>query len=401
MAKKMKILVINSGSSSVKFELFSMPEEESEASGLLQRIGEKESELSYDLHGKEHNLQCSVADHAAGLALIIEALTDPAKGGVVDVASIGAVGHRVVHGGEAFSATARIDDDVMQALRDHIELAPLHNPPNIMGIEVAQALFSDVPQVAVFDTSFHQSIPQKAYLYAVPYELYEENRVRRYGFHGTSHRYVAKRAAAILGKPEDDVNLITAHLGNGASITAISGGKSVDTSMGLTPLEGLVMGTRCGDVAPALIAYLSRVRDLSVMEIDTLLNKKSGLLGVSGVSNDMRACEEAAAAGNERARLAIEMYAYRIKKYIGAYTAILGRVDALVFTAGAGENGIGLRRKVVDGLSGLGYDLDVSKNEVRGKEVDISTEASRSRILVIPTNEELMIARDTYAIAAG
>jgi acetate kinase len=399
--KAMKILVINSGSSSIKFELFAMPEERALASGLLQRIGEDQSELGYTINGEKHDVKKPVADHSAGLRLIIDALTDTSKGGLADIGEIGAVGHRVVHGGEAFSATAMIDDKVMQALRDHIELAPLHNPPNIMGIEVATEVLPNVPQVGVFDTSFHHSIPKHAFLYAVPYELYEENRVRRYGFHGTSHRYVAQRAAAMLGKAADEVNLITAHLGNGASITAIEKGQSVDTSMGLTPLEGLMMGTRCGDIDPALIAYLERVRSLSIGEIDKLLNKKSGLLGISGVSNDMRSCEDAARAGNERAKLALEMYAYRVKKYVGAYTAALGHVDALVFTAGAGENGVELRQQIVRGMDKLGYQLDEQKNNVRGKEVDVASEASPIRILVIPTNEELMIARDTYALAAN
>ncbi len=400
MTKAMKILVINSGSSSIKFELFAMPEEKALASGLLQRIGEDESELGYSINGEKYEVKEPVADHSAGLRLIIDALTNTSKGGLADIGEIGAVGHRVVHGGEVFSATAMIDDDVMQALRDHIELAPLHNPPNIMGIEVAKEVLPNVPQVGVFDTSFHQSIPKHAFMYAVPYELYEENRVRRYGFHGTSHRYVAYRAAAMLGKRSDEVNLITAHLGNGASITAIERGQSVDTSMGLTPLEGLMMGTRCGDLDPALIAYLERVRNLSIGEIDKLLNKESGLLGISGVSNDMRSCENAAREGNERAKLALEMYAYRVKKYIGAYTAVLGHVDALVFTAGAGENGVELRQQIVCGMDKLGYQLDEAKNNVRGKEVDVATEASPIRILVIPTDEELMIAQDTYSLAA-
>lgn len=396
-----KVLVINSGSSSIKFELFTMPEERVEASGLLQRIGEEQSELGYSIGGTKHELKKPIADHAAGLQLIIDALTDRDKGGLKDISEIGAVGHRVVHGGEAFAQTAQIDDEVMQAVRDHIELAPLHNPPNIMGIEVAQRVLPQAKQVAVFDTSFHQSIPKHAYLYAVPYELYVENRVRRYGFHGTSHRYVAERAAALLEKPLAQCNLITAHLGNGASITAIRGGRSVDTSMGLTPLEGLMMGTRCGDIDPALIAYLERVRKLSISEIDKLLNKKSGLLGVSGLSNDMRTCEGAAAEGNERARLALDMYAYRVKKYVGAYTAALGEVDALVFTAGVGENAVALREQICEGLAPLGYALDRDRNRVRGKEADVAQADSRARIFVIPTNEELMIARDTYAVASA
>ena len=398
----MKILVINSGSSSIKFELYAMPEEKVLAGGTLQRIGEEGSELAYKIGAEGHVIAQPVVDHAAGLALIVGALTDPTRGGLADISEIGAVGHRVVHGGEAFAATAVIDATVMAALRNHIELAPLHNPPNIMGIEVATKVLPTVPQVGVFDTSFHQTIPKHAFMYAVPYELYEQHRVRRYGFHGTSHRYVAERATALLGRAPEQTNLITAHLGNGASITAIAGGRSVDTSMGLTPLEGLVMGTRCGDIDPALVAYLERVKGLSISEIDALLNKKSGVLGLSGVSNDLRSCLEAEASGNARAALALDVYAYRIKKYIGAYTAVLGRVDALVFTAGVGENSAALRARILGGLAPLGYALDLAKNSgsPRGAEFDISAEGSPSRIFVVPTNEELMIARDTYVLAA-
>ncbi|MBW2731223.1 MAG: acetate kinase [Deltaproteobacteria bacterium] len=397
----MKVLVINTGSSSIKFELFQMPEEKVEASGLLQRIGEEGSELSYSLKGEKYKIAQKVPDHGVGLKLIISALTDGEKGGIEDISEIGAVGHRVVHGGEAFAKTAKIDADVLQAVRDHIDLAPLHNPPNILGIEVATSALPKALQVAVFDTSFHQSIPPHAYLYPVPYELYENQRVRRYGFHGTSHRYVTQRAAELLDKPIEELNVITAHLGNGASITAVRGGKSVDTSMGLTPLEGLMMGTRCGDIDPALIAFLERTQKMSVGDIDKLLNKKSGLLGISGVSNDMRTCEEAAAKGNERAQIALEMYAYRVKKYVGAYTAVLGRVDALVFTAGAGENGAELRAQVLENMEPLGYKIDPERNAVRGKEADVSTADSPIRVLVIPTNEELMIARDTYVLASA
>ncbi len=397
----MKVLVINSGSSSIKFELYVMPEKKVEAKGLLQKIGEESSELKAKVGGEEVVVKRRVKDHAEGLKLIVGALTDAQHGGLKDISEIGAVGHRVVHGGEAFAETALITDEVVKAIEAHIEVAPLHNPPNLLGIRVARELLPKVPQVAVFDTSFHQSMPDYAYTYAIPYELYKEHKVRRYGFHGTSHRYVAARAAALLGKPLSAVNLITAHLGNGCSITAIRGGKSVDTSMGLTPLEGLVMGTRSGDIDPALIAYLERVKKLSVAEIDNLLNKKSGLLGLSGKSNDVRSVLAAEAEGDKRAALAMSIYCYRVKKYLGAYTAALGTVHAVVFTAGVGENAASVRARILENLAPLGYELDAEKNKsAGGKDLDVATPASRIRILVIPTNEELLIAQDTYELAS-
>jgi acetate kinase len=397
----MRILVINSGSSSIKYELFLMPDKIVEAKGLLQKIGEETSELQHKMRGQESTQRQPVKDHAEGLALIMNVLTDARAGGLGDISEIGAVGHRVVHGGEAFAETALITDEVVRAIEEHVELAPLHNPPNLLGIQVARKLLPNVPQVAVFDTSFHQTIPRFAYTYAVPHELYKEHRVRRYGFHGTSHRFVAERAAALLGRSPDAVNLITCHLGNGCSMTAIRAGRSVDTSMGLTPLEGLVMGTRSGDIDPALIAYLERVKKLSVSQIDNLLNKKSGLLGISGTSNDVRSLLQAEAEGNERAALALTIYCYRIKKYVGAYTAALGRVSAVVFTAGVGENSPVIRSRVMSDLEPLGYCLDLEKNKsaVR-KEMDVASATSPIRILVIPTNEELLIAQDTYALAS-
>ena len=395
-----KVLVLNSGSSSIKFELFEMPAEKREARGLLEKIGEEASKLTYTFGETKKVIDQKVADHGEGLRLIINALTDKTNGGLKDISEIGAVGHRVVHGGEAFSETVLIDDKVQKAVEDHIQLAPLHNPPNLLGIKVARELLPKVPQVAVFDTAFHQTMPKAAYTYAVPYELYDELRIRRYGFHGTSHRYVAARAAKMLGRKLEETNLITAHLGNGASMAAIENGKSIDTTMGLTPLEGLIMGTRCGDIDPAIIPFLSRVKDMNVADVDKLLNKKSGLLGISGKSNDMRAVAEAAAAGDERAALAVDMYCYRIKKYVGAYTAAIGNVHALVFTAGVGENSDVVRERVTANLGALGYKLDVEKNkDARGKEIDVATSDSPIRILVIPTNEELMIAQDTYALA--
>lgn len=397
----MRILVINSGSSSIKFLLFHMPDETVEARGVVEKIGEDAGRLTCRIGGDRVEIEESIPDHADGLRLIVRTLTDAEHGGLADIHEIGAVGHRVVHGGEAFAKTVPITDEVVAALEDHVELAPLHNPPNLLGIRVAREILPEVPQVGVFDTAFHQTIPEHAYLYAVPPELYEENRVRRYGFHGTSHRFVARRAAEILGRRPEEANLITCHLGNGCSITAIRGGESVDTSMGLTPLEGLMMGTRSGDVDPALPSYLHRVRGMKLKEIDALLNKQSGLLGVSGVSNDVRTVLDACEEGNERALRAIEMYCYRVKKYVGAYTAVLGEVAAVVFTAGVGENSAVVREKTLEGMAPLGYELDSERNrEAVGREMDIATENSAIRILVVPTNEELLIARDTYRLAS-
>jgi len=396
----MKILVINSGSSSIKFELFEMPSERVEASGAVQRIGEEQGLLQLQVGGVKQEISQPVAHHAEGLSLIVEALTDSQHGGLRDISDIGAVGHRVVHGGEAFAEPVRITDEVEQAIEDHVALAPLHNPPNLQGIQVARQLLPDVPQVAVFDTAFHQSIPDYAYVYPVPYELYTESRVRRYGFHGTSHRYVAQQAAELLDRPLDRLNLITCHLGNGCSVTAIRGGRSVDTSMGLTPLEGLVMGTRCGDIDPAIVAFLERTQEISVADIDRLLNKESGLLGLSGVSNDMRQVLEAGEQGNARAALALAIYCYRLKKYIGAYTAALGTVSAVVFTAGVGENSPRVRELTLEGLEGLGYKLDRERNANHaGGANDVAAADSAARILVIPTDEELLIARDTYGLS--
>jgi acetate kinase len=409
-----KILVINAGSSSLKFELFEMPSERGLASGLLERIGEPESRLAFrrasgapsgtvvgDAKDKTVTAR-PVADHAEGLRWILAALTEGAGAPVADTAEIAAVGHRVVHGGEAFTESVVITDEVERAVEANSDLAPLHNPPNLLGIRVAKSVMPDVPQVAVFDTAFHQTLPPHAFLYAIPYECYKEGRIRRYGFHGTSHRYVAARAAELLGRPAADVNLITCHLGNGASIAAVAGGRSVDTSMGLTPLEGVVMGTRSGDLDPALPLFLQRQRGLTAEEVDHILNKKSGLLGLSGRSNDLRVIEAAAAEGDERATLALDVYCYRIRKYVGAYTAALGHVDALVFTAGVGENSDVVRGKVLDGLAPLGFALDPAKNHgLRGREADIATPDSRARVLVVPTAEERLIARDTYALTNG
>jgi acetate kinase len=398
---KMKVLVLNCGSSSVKYQLYSMPDGEVLAKGLVQRIGEGEGSLEQTSARGTIQRTEPVPDHEAGLRRIFELLTRGDRAPLGSVEEIGAVGHRVVHGGERFAATTLIDDDVANAIQAHIALAPLHNPPNLLGIEVARSLLPGVPQVAVFDTAFHQTLPAHAYLYALPSKLYREARIRRYGFHGTSHRYVTQRAAEMLGHPVDRVNLITAHLGNGSSVTAVENGKSVDTSMGLTPLEGLVMGTRSGDIDPAIIFHLARVQGMSLDDIDKLLNKKSGLVGLSGKSNDVRELLRLRDEGDADAAMALEVCCYRLKKYVGAYLAVLGRLDALVFTAGIGENAPFIRERVCAGLDRLGIQVDPEKNRAaRGREADISPAGLETRVLVVPTNEEKLIAMDTFALAA-
>lgn len=393
-----EVLVLNSGSSSLKHQLFDMTDGRVLASGLVERIGEAESRVVSRTPGAdgalvEHTETVAVADHGAALERIVAALADAGLG-----RDLAGIGHRVVHGGERFVAPTLIDADVIAGIRDQVPLAPLHNPANLAGIEDALALRPDVPQVAVFDTAFHRTLPEHAYRYAIPTTYYEEHGVRRYGFHGTSHAFVAKRAADHLGRDLDTTNLITAHLGNGASITAIEAGRSVDTSMGLTPLEGLVMGTRSGDLDPAVIFHLERVAGLDSDAVDTVLNKQSGLKGLCG-DNDLRTVEERAAAGDAEAALALELYAYRIRKYVGAYTAVLGRVDALVFTAGVGENSPVVRGMVVDGLTGLGYGLDATVNDQRaeGRLLDVTGAGAAVRTLVVPTDEELEIAEQTLA----
>ena len=394
----MKVLVINSGSSSIKYQLFDMSNKTLLAKGLLEQIGEPESRLTHRSPGNagdtvEITRTQPVENHRAGFQVISEVLNE--SGAVRDSGDLFAIGHRVVHGGEAFQEPALIDEKVIATIRELIPLAPLHNPANLTGIEVALQFAPNVPQIAVFDTAFHQSIPPRAFRYALPHDLYQDHQVRRYGFHGTSHGYVAKQAARYLERALDSLNLITLHLGNGASVTAIAKGKSVDTSMGMTPLEGLIMGTRSGDLDPAIIFYLGRKTGFSPDEIETLLNKNSGLKGICGV-NDMREIAQLADTGDASARLAIEMYSYRIKKYIGAYYAALGRVDALVFTAGIGENAADIRLRSCTGLSGMGIEVDEDKNSLKTSEVrEIQRTKSSVRILVIPTDEELEIAEQT------
>jgi len=393
----MKILVINCGSSSVKYQLFEMPAEGLLAKGIVEKIGEGASAVRHAAGGEEVRYDAPIPDHEQAFQHIRRALMAPSGGVLRSPDDLGAIGHRVVHGGEAFVESTLISDKVIATLEEYSALAPLHNPPNLVGIRSAARAFPGKPHVAVFDTAFHQTMPRHSFVYALPYELYEKGRIRRYGFHGTSHRYVAARAAQLLNLAPDRFNGITCHLGNGCSMAAVANGRSVDTTMGLTPLEGLVMGTRSGDIDPAIIFHLARNERMSLDAIDALLNKKSGLLGLSGLSNDCRALIEAAPE-NPRARLALDVFCYRIRKYIGAYLAALGRVDAIVFTGGIGENGIVLRRQILEGLDALGIELDTAANEVRAREATISTPTSRIRVLVVPTNEELMIARDTLAI---
>jgi len=396
----MKVLVINSGSSSIKYELFDMTTRMPLASGLLEQIGEPEGWLRQRVRGvgdrmNETIRKGSVPDHREGIRLIGAALSESSV--VKGTSELYGIGHRVVHGGEAFKAPTLIDDRVLATIRKQIPLAPLHNPANLVGIEVALSHCPALPQVAVFDTAFHQSMPPRAYHYALPRELYTEHHVRRYGFHGTSHHYVAKVTAHHLNRPLESLNLIVFHLGSGASVTAIEQGVSVDTSMGMTPLEGLIMGTRCGDLDPGVSFYIGRATDRSAEEVESLLNKRSGLKGICGV-NDMREVLRLAAEGDEHARCALDMYSYRIKKYLGAYYAVLGRVDAVVFTAGVGENSAEIRARCCAGLSGLGIRVDPAKNrEPADGPQEIQADESAVKILVVPTDEELEIAEQTVA----
>lgn len=397
----MKILVLNCGSSSIKYQLMNMANNaELLAKGLLDRIGLKDSELKHQPKGKDpFMLIQDVASHEVGIDLILKALLDPNHGVITDFNEILAVGHRVAHGGDKFSTSALITEEVKKNIEACIELAPLHNPANLKGITSMEKLLPTVPQVAVFDTAFHQSIPAHAYMYAIPYALYEEDRIRRYGFHGTSHRYVFEKAVDALFMRRDNVKAITCHLGNGASIAAIHNGKSVDTSMGLTPVEGLMMGTRSGDFDLGALLYIMKKKDMTLEDANNLINKKSGVLGISGVSSDMRDIENAADQGNKRAQLALEMYFYRIKKYIGAYAAAMGGVDLIIFTGGVGENGPETREAICKGLEFLGVNFDVEKNTgLRGRLEMITKHESKVKVMVVPTNEELVIAHDTLKI---
>lgn len=396
----MNILVINCGSSSLKFQLIDAETEKLIAKGLCERIGIEGSQMTYTPTGGEKQKRAvPMPDHKAAIKLVLEALTDLSFGAIKDLKEIGAVGHRIVHGGEKFAASTLIDENVLEAIRECNDLAPLHNPANLIGIEACQALMPGVPMAAVFDTAFHQTMPEEAYLYGIPYHYYENYKIRRYGFHGTSHSYVSGEAAKLLGRPYEELKLIICHLGNGASVSAVKNGRCVDTSMGLTPLEGLIMGTRSGDLDPAIIEFLCNREKKEVHEILNVLNKESGVLGLSGgFSSDFRDLEDAYQEGQENAVRTMKAFAYRVVKYIGAYTAAMNGVDAICFTAGLGENSPFIRNMICEYLGYLGIALDQEANGKRGENILISTPDSRTKVLVIPTNEELAIARETYAL---
>lgn len=392
------ILVLNCGSSSLKYEVFRMPERESLGRGLVERIGEDGSFLAQSSPKGTLRIEEPMADHSAAMARVAKALVDTKFGILGEIGEIDAIGHRVVHGGEQFSSSVVIDDKVMKAIEANIELAPLHNPANLTGIREAMRLLPGKPNVAVFDTAFHQTMPPAAYLYGLPRELYDKFKIRRYGFHGTSHRYVASRALQLMKRDQENTNLITCHLGNGASITAVETGKSIDTSMGFTPLEGLVMGTRCGDIDPAILGYLED-RGYTSRQLTAMINKKSGLLGLSGISNDLRDLEGAVDRGDKNAIEALEVYAHKVRNYIGAYSAELFKVDGLVFTGGIGQHGVRMRERICHRLENIGIIMDYARNESNGsREGIVSTPYSPTTILVIPTNEELQIALDVMAI---
>ncbi len=394
------VLVINAGSSSLKYQLIDMDREDVIAKGLVERIGIDHSIIKHKPTGKDKvEIETPMKDHNDAMAQVVSALTDPVHGVVPDLSGIRAVGHRVVHGGEKFSGSVLITDEVIDALKENIELAPLHNPANLMGITACRALMPEVPMVGVFDTAFHANMPKKAFLYGIPYQAYTDYKVRRYGFHGTSHKYVSQRAAEILGKDIKDLKIITCHLGNGSSVAAVNGGVSVDTSMGFTPLEGLVMGTRSGDLDAAIVPYLMGKMNMDVEQAINYLNKESGVWGISGVSSDFRDLWAEEEKGNERAKIALDVFNYRLKKFIGSYAAAMGGVDVLTFAGGVGENDWDVRLYATEGLEFMGIKIDKQKNDkMRGEECDISAPDSKVKILVIPTDEEMTIAKDTYDI---
>ena len=396
----MIVLVVNCGSSSLKYQLINMDNEEVMAKGLVEKISLPDSQLTHKWNGQKKEIKQSIPDHQVAVKLVLDILTDAECGVIKSMDAIDAVGHRVVHGGEEFAASTLITDEVMKALEKCSAMAPLHNPPNIIGINACKAIMPGVPQVGVFDTAFHQTMPAKAFMYGLPYELYKEDHIRRYGFHGTSHRYVAGEVAKVMGVPVEKLRIINCHLGNGSSLAAIKYGKCVDTTMGFTPLAGVLMGTRCGDIDPAIVLNVMDNHNLSTKEMDTLMNKKSGVLGISGVSSDFRDLGQAAAEGNERAQLALDMFHYQVRKEIGAFAAAMGGVEVITFTAGVGENGIEDRAAIAEGLEYLGAKLDPQRNNVRGKDALISTDDSTVKMYVIPTNEEIMIARDTKDIVS-
>ena len=394
----MNVLVINCGSSSLKYQLIDSVTEDVLAKGLCERI-KIDGKLKHTPTGKETvEIDSPMPDHTAAVELVLKMLTDPVHGVISSLDEIGAVGHRIVHGGEKFASSTLITDEVIRAITDCNDLAPLHNPANLIGIDSCRKLMPEVPMVAVFDTAFHQTMPEKAYLYGIPYEYYETYKIRKYGFHGTSHSFVSKHTAELLGKQPEQLKTIVCHLGNGASICAVKYGQSVDTSMGLTPLDGLVMGTRSGTIDPAVVEFLAQKEQKTISEVLDILNKKSGVFGVSGVSSDFRDLEQAIREGNERAAIAMEVFCYRVAQYVGSYTAVMNGVDAIAFTAGVGENNSTVRKKVCEYLGYLGVVLDDTKNQIRGEDTIISASDSKVAVLVVPTNEELAIARETVAL---
>jgi len=399
----MKVLVINAGSSSLKYQLINMEDESVLAVGLCERIGIDGGIVSYKNHeGKKIEENVDFPDHKVALEKVVDLMTKSEYAVINSLDEIFAIGHRVVQGGERVTKSSLITDEVLNILEKCAELAPLHNPPQIMTIKVCQELFGEkIKHVGVFDTSFHQTMPEKAYIYPLPYEYYEKYGVRRYGFHGTSHRYVSARCASVMGKDIKDLKIVTCHLGNGCSIAAVDGGRSIDTTMGLTPTAGFIMGTRAGDIDPGIAPYVMKKENITIKEMDTIFNKKSGFLGVSGISNDARDLEDAAKEGNKRAKLALEMQVYQVRKFIGAYAAAMGGVDAIVFTGGIGENAIEHRAEMMKGFEFLGAKLDIKKNNTRGGEVEITTDDSTTKAFIISTNEELMIARDTINVING
>lgn len=398
----MKVLVINAGSSSLKYQLIDMDNENVLAKGLCERIGIEGSKLNHTPNGGDKVvISQDMPDHGVAIKLVLAALTDKNHGVIADMSEISAVGHRVVHGGEVFSGSVLITDEVKKAVTDCNDLAPLHNPANLTGIAAVEAAMPGVPNVGVFDTAFHQTMPAKSYMYGIPYEYYEKYKIRKYGFHGTSHNYVAHRVAELCGKPIEELKIITCHLGNGSSIAAVDCGKVVDTSMGFTPLDGLVMGTRSGSIDPAVIPFLVEHEGMTAKEVDAVLNKKSGVLGISGVSSDFRDLDAAAAEGNERAKLALEMFRHSVRGYIGRYASVMGGVDVITFAGGVGENSADIREAVLSGHEFMGVKIDSEKNRVRGVEAEISTDDSRVRVFVVPTDEEMTIARDTKRIVEG
>ena len=402
----MNVLVINAGSSSLKYQLIDMTNEKLLVKGMCDRIGIEGGNFKYQVPGKEdYKVNQPIANHAEAIELVIKTLTDPKIGVIKSMSEIEAVGHRVLHGGEKFSGSVLVNEDVKAAIRECFELGPLHNPANLTGIESCEKVMPGVPQIAVFDTGFHQTMPDFAYIYALPYEYYEKYKIRRYGFHGTSHRYVTLRAAAVLGKKPEDLKIVTCHLGNGSSVTAVKNGKCFDTSMGVTPLEGLIMGTRCGNIDPAIVPLIMKKENLTPDEMDVILNKKSGILGVSQTTSDNRDIEEGAKAGNKRYQLIEKMLVHQITKYIGGYAAAMGGIDAVVFTGGIGENNPHYRARIAENLRFMGADIDEERNNKCKRkdceEMDLSTDKATLRILCIPTNEELMIARDTLEIVNG